>query len=218
MIIGLIGNERVGKDTVGNYLKCNYNFKCMSFSEPIKKISNELFSWSDEKCNDSKDIIDIETGIKPRDFYKWLGNNVMKEKFDNDFNHFIPSNSIWSYSLYKKICNILLEDKDCNIVITDFRFNNEISMFLDKFKDIQFIIIKKNELHINDINNNWEYEITDIINHPKMIHKYNNKHLHVLNNNNSLHVLYNNIDKLMKETNINITYNNIDNCKYLSHC
>ena len=72
MIIGLIGNQRTGKDTVADYLVSNYNFKKYSFADPIKEVSKKIFNWTDNQCNgSSKDILDVESGIVPRDFFQW---------------------------------------------------------------------------------------------------------------------------------------------------
>ena len=61
VIIGLIGNKRVGKDTIADYLVNNYNFKKYAFADQIKKISNIIFGWNGEQLDgEQKDIIDDE--------------------------------------------------------------------------------------------------------------------------------------------------------------
>ena len=77
MIIGLIGQKRVGKDTVASIIKnidinidANYNFKCMALANPIKDIARIMFNFTEEQLyDDAKDIIDSKWGIKPRDFF-----------------------------------------------------------------------------------------------------------------------------------------------------
>ena len=39
-IIGILGNKRVGKDTVADYLVKNYGFIKYNFADPIKEICN----------------------------------------------------------------------------------------------------------------------------------------------------------------------------------
>ena len=88
MIIGLVGNEHVGKDTIANYLCKIYNFRKYSLADPIKEIAHTVFNWSEHQLNGKlKDNLDEETGIVPREFFKWIGTDVFQyaihEKFQN---------------------------------------------------------------------------------------------------------------------------------------
>jgi hypothetical protein len=220
MIIGLIGNTRVGKDTLANYLVNNYGFIKFSFADKIKKIAAEIFDWDYNTLQgDGKDNIDYETGIKPREFYKWFGTDIMQFDFDNEFtNHNIPKRAIWAYSLMKKIKKELNLYSNKNIVITDFRFKHEYDLFIKYFDNIKFILLINQDLNYKQTFNinYWQYEIESIL--LQINQKIRNKHYNLLNNLNSN--IDTNFDDLLKDkylyyikniNTIDILYNNIDN-------
>ena len=68
MLIGLIGNKRVGKDTVANFLVEGFQFKKLAFADPIKEVISLLFDLdiSEEvgiSLEESKKIIDFSTSF-----------------------------------------------------------------------------------------------------------------------------------------------------------
>lgn len=124
MIIGLVGNEHVGKDTVANYLCKIYNFRKYSLADPIKEIAHTVFNWSDHQLNGKlKDNLDEETGIVPREFFKWLGTDVFQYAIHEKFPELkIKERCMWSSCMRKFIeihCNT------SHIVIPDIRFKHE---------------------------------------------------------------------------------------------
>ena len=136
MSIGLIGQKRVGKDTVAGILKIlntniNYNFKTMALADPIKDIARVMFNFTEDQLyDDAKDVIDPKWGIKPRDFFEQFGTNIMQ------------------FDIYKYHPNI-------NVIITDIRGLHEICE-INKFtegKAIFIRIVKEMEIE-NKINNN----------------------------------------------------------------
>lgn len=209
MILGIIGNQRVGKDTIANYLVAQHKFKKFSFADPIKKVSQIIFGWSEEQCESNlKDLLDKESGIVPRDFFKWLGTNIMQFKFDTDFtNHSIPQRSIWAYSILKEVHYQLKTNGDYNIVITDFRFVHEYNLFKAYFPDMNYIIVTKNNLELLSPFNNWEYEINNIL--EIINYKSTTKNVDIIKNNSTISNLRSNINTLMEKYNIN-KKNNID--------
>ena len=70
MLIGIVGLERTGKDTVANYLVKNHSFIKYNMAQPIKQISEIMFGWTiSEMETNKKDELDEELGIIPRDFF-----------------------------------------------------------------------------------------------------------------------------------------------------
>ena len=122
MIIGLVGRERVGKDTFADILVAKYGFKKHSMADPIRDIAYMLFPhWQSPQIN--KDAVDLVSGIRPRDFMKWLGTDVFQLAFHQKFPDVaIPDRSIWS-----SICaqRITADSPDSNWVIPDIRFKHE---------------------------------------------------------------------------------------------
>lgn len=209
VIIGLIGNKRVGKDTIADYLVSNYNFEKYSFANPIKDISKILFDWdNDELNNSSKDIVN-NMNIKPREFFEWLGTEIMQYKFHDKFpNININNKCIWAQNIYNNIKK-KINNSNKNIVITDFRFIHELNYFLDKFgNDIKFILISNNtnikNINFKNTNNNelqnfikynkWDYEIENIL--YKLINLNN---ITLIPNINTIEKLYYYIDNEFKD-------------------
>ena len=149
MIIGLIGQKRVGKDTVASIIKninanldANYNFKCMALADPIKDIARIMFNFTEEQLyDDAKDIVDPKWGIKPRDFFELFGTNIMQFNIYNylpNLDSQVEKRLFWVKSLLAKIQND--KDKKQNVIITDVRGLHEINE-INKFTDGKAIFI-----------------------------------------------------------------------------
>lgn len=170
MIIGLIGQKRVGKDTVASIIKnidinidANYNFKCMALADPIKDIARIMFNFTEEQLyDDAKDIIDPKWGIKPRDFFEQFGTNIMQFDIYNYLPNLetqVEKRLFWVKSLLAKI----QIDKDKNVIITDVRGLHEINE-INKFTDGKAIFIRivkqpKNKIY-DSVNNSISSHIT----------------------------------------------------------
>lgn len=211
MIIGLLGNNRSGKDTIADYLVKNYNFKKYAFADQIKRVSKEVFGWNDETIN-HKDELDTSTGIVPRKFFEWFGTDVMQHGFTTSFpDSNIPPNSIWAYSVLKQIHDDMNKYKalNYNIIITDFRFKHEYALFMDRIPEIKLFTVTRYIPGVVE----WQYDILHII--------LEMEHMNVPNynivNNGSISELYEKLDTYMKEHNIvklvipNMDYNVFNN-------
>lgn len=145
MIIGLIGQKRVGKDTVAIILKdLNSNFKSMALAEPIKQIARIMFNFTEEQLyDDAKDIIDEKWGIKPRDFFERFGTEIMQYDIYNylpNLKNKVPERLFWVKSLLSKI------DSNDDIIITDVRGLHEL-LEIKKHNAIFIKIIRKLEIN-----------------------------------------------------------------------
>ena len=132
LIIGIVGVERSGKDTIADYFVDKYGFKKYSLAKPIKTIASQLFGWPDDLVNGpEKDVIDRETGLVPRDFIVWLGTNILQYEVYNRFPQLesqIPKKCIWAKMMSRFIDN----NPDDNIIIPDIRFIHEADELLNK--------------------------------------------------------------------------------------
>ena len=165
MIIGLIGQKRVGKDTVAGMLKnidIDTNFTCMALADPIKDIARLIFNFTEAQLyDDEKDIIDSRWGIKPRDFFEQFGTNIMQF----DIYRYLPSlekqvakRLFWVHSLLSKIkdsndTNNTNNTNEKNIIITDIRGLHEL-LEINKFAEGKAIFIRiiKEQLKDKEIN------------------------------------------------------------------
>jgi hypothetical protein len=201
MIIGICGLQSSGKDSIGDYLINNYNFKKFSFAEALKDIISILFGWDRKKIEGItpedrlwREQPDIwwSTELKipyfsPRYAMQFIGTDLFRKYFNND---------IWVIILKKRI---LESSQSTNIVITDCRFSNEINTIRDcggqiihvyRNLPIWFIDYKLDKINTNDLK---EMNI-----HVSEYAWIKEKCDHLIFNSNSLRELYQEIDLLMK--------------------
>ncbi len=128
MLISLTGFISCGKDTVANYFQNQYNFKKMSFASALKDVLCNIFNWDRNKIEgltieDREWRNTIDTwwaerlnipNLTPRFAMQYIGTDIFRDKFHND---------IWIANVENKIQN-----SNENIVITDCRFPNELTM------------------------------------------------------------------------------------------
>jgi hypothetical protein len=127
MIIGVTGFIGSGKDTVANYLTTFHGFKRISFAGTLKDACAAVFGWNRDMLEGTtkssrvwreqvdpwwSERLNIPE-LTPRWVLQQWGTEVCRNGFHND---------IWVASVE----NQLRQTKD-NIVITDCRFNNEVS-------------------------------------------------------------------------------------------
>ena len=198
LIIGLVGKERVGKDTFSDYVIDKYGFKKYNLAKPIKDIANIMFGWDNDKLEgSSKDKVDEKLGIKPRDFFTWFGTEVGQFSLHHKFpNLKIPPRSIWSLAMDNWIQQQYNENNDCYIIIPDVRFCHEMDV-LTKYNPIIINITKSypftdqtiSNLSYQQVSNN-NYQLDDLLQNYE-IH-------YTINNNKTLEKYKQNISKLMK--------------------
>jgi len=129
MLIGLIGEKRVGKDTVANLIKeFDNEYKCMALADPIKDVARIMFNFSEKQLYEAeKDVIDAKWNIKPRDFFEQFGTDIMQfdiYKYLPALESIVPQRKFWVMSLLSKI-----KEND-KIIITDIRGQHELEEIL----------------------------------------------------------------------------------------
>lgn len=141
-IIGLVGNKRVGKDTVADYLVSKGYIK-LSFAYFLKESLKVLFDWTDEHFNDdNKEKIDLYWMVSPRYMCQNLGTYLR-----SNINSFIAGKSFHIKRLHKVVEQL----KGLNIVFSDIRYQDE----LDYVKSLSGTIIKitRNDVQLNEYSN-----------------------------------------------------------------
>lgn len=129
MIIGLVGNKGVGKDTVADYLVI-HNYQKFAFAGILKEATKILFNWSDEKVINNKELLDENWNVTPREILQLLGTECLRDIISPKINTTITFNgNTKSFSFHVK--RLFLDIKELiklnqNIVISDIRFQDEI--------------------------------------------------------------------------------------------
>ena len=135
MIIGLIGNARVGKTTLSDYLVKTYGYDTVAFAGPIKEAMRIAFDLNEEQLDGKlKEVIDERWGLSPRQLY---------QKFGTDWARNLIGQDVWIRRL-----KIELEKMtDNQVIVSDIRFPNEAKAV----KDMGGILIKitKKGLEVN---------------------------------------------------------------------
>lgn len=128
MIIGVVGLIGSGKDTIAEYLVANHGFKQESFAASLKDAVALIFNWDrsllEGTTTESREWrTQVDTWwakrlgiphLTPRWVLQYWGTDVCRHGFHDD---------IWIASLENK-----LQHSTQDIVISDVRFPNEISM------------------------------------------------------------------------------------------
>jgi hypothetical protein len=134
MIIGVLGEKRHGKDTIGDYLVSKYGFTKESFAKPVKDIAKTIFGFNDEQLyGDLKETIDPIWNVTPRKVMQIIGTEIGQQDLINRITELSwVGRHIWVHSLFNRLRN------DLNYVITDVRFQHEV----DRIKEEGGIVIK----------------------------------------------------------------------------
>jgi len=134
LLIGIVGQNRVGKDTLAQYLVNHHQFKQYSLAQPIKDVARILFDFNEDQLEgNSKDKIDSEWGIAPRQFFQQFGTEIMQK---NIYNYLpglktkIPLKTFWIAKTIKQIKKDR-HNKQVKHVISDVRFLHEAKQILE---------------------------------------------------------------------------------------
>ncbi len=112
-ITGFTGRAGAGKDTAASTIP---NVTNLAFAKPLKDAAKILFDFTDEQLYDpiQKEEVDPRWGKSPRQILQWLGTDVLRNQFREDF------------FLINMKCR--LDRLSGNIAITDVRFDNEAEL------------------------------------------------------------------------------------------
>ena len=177
MIIGLGFKARAGKDTVATHLVNNYLFTQESFAFPLKEfIGRQICGFNDKQLYGAwKETIDQEWGRTPRQMLQLIGTDALRKVVHDDF---------WVIPMKRKLKEHIRNNK--NVVISDVRFLNEISLI----KELGGIVIKierHNPDKITGEKHESEFELEN--------YKFWD---YILDNNETLDELYIHTDKMME--------------------
>lgn len=157
MIIALCGKKGSGKDTTGAHLVEKHGYKRFALADPLKDVCAILFSLSHEQLNGDKEAPTF-WGKSTREILQFVGTEMFREKLQE----LLPNigDNFWALHLYSRLAGELRDNPKAKIVITDVRFENEIStlrMLCDKVVVWQIDRVvesddpaKSGELHVSE--------------------------------------------------------------------
>jgi hypothetical protein len=143
-IICLIGQKRVGKDTVADIIKeQDPAFQRFALADPIKDIARIMFSFNEDQLYGAgKDVISSDWGIRPRDFFERFGTDIMQfdiYKYLPALEGVVPKREFWVQSLIRKI-----KATGCQkVIITDVRGEHELDAIKAAWPHARFIKITR---------------------------------------------------------------------------
>ena len=121
MIIGLAGKAGSGKSSVANYLCKRYDATKIAFADPLKKMAQAIWDFSDEQVYGPasvKETIDPRWGITPRWALQKLGTEACRVHLGAD---------VWIQALLRRVNDYAKwEQKERLWVVEDVRFENEV--------------------------------------------------------------------------------------------
>lgn len=180
MLIGLVGQKGVGKDTFGDYLEKYYNFEKSHFAQPLKEALRHIFDLNDEQLYGSKkEVFEPRWNKTPRELFQLFGTDIMRNVMSPMLG---LDDKIWVYRFqvwYEK-------NKHKNITCCDVRFPNEANAI----QEMGGILIK-----ITGSKNNKDYHISEqLIDEIKTDYE--------INNDNTIDIFYQKIKELMEKLTI----------------
>lgn len=118
-IIGICGKRRSGKDVVASHLVSKYSFVNCKIAEKLKKMCQLLFNFTDEDLELTKDEINSQWQISPRQAMQFVGTEVMQFEIQN----LLPGikRNFWIKTMLDS--NFGSHER---IVISDLRFLHEV--------------------------------------------------------------------------------------------
>lgn len=119
-LIGLIGQARVGKDTVGEILRRDFGFGTRAFADPIKDMLEHAFFGVNFRGGNREAEIPW-LGKSPRHLMQTLGTEWGRDLIHPD---------LWVILAEQWIESMEYDNAFRGIVLTDVRFRNEADMVL----------------------------------------------------------------------------------------
>jgi len=187
MIVAITAPKGNGKDLTADYIVNKYGYQKIAYADHLKEILRLVFNFSDQELHgtqEDKERINEEYGISSRqaalafgDFMRYtLPSNFDKYKEKMGVNYFV------NYVMKT------IEKTNKNYVISDIRFNNEITELRKKFPNKKILLIRLNR------NTQGFNEITDK-HHSENPNNINSEEIDVIiENNGSIEELYSKID------------------------
>jgi hypothetical protein len=193
-LIGLMGLKQSGKDTCADYLVENYSYTKRAFADCLKAACAELFLLNHEqKYGNLKETPDPRwSNVTPRRIFEFVGTDLLREQLEKIIpgigqDVFVRNFELW---FLNKINNN--KNDKIKITVSDVRFQNEVDL-IHKLNGI-VIYIHRQSVMPKDTKSmhRSEKELLNIIDYD-----------YVIFNDGTLDQLYNEIERKIKNLNLN---------------
>jgi dephospho-CoA kinase len=144
-IIAICGKKRSGKDTLADYLVQRYGYTKISFADPLKKVVQIVFGFTDDEVNGhEKDLVHPDWGFSPRQALQFVGTELFQYKIQE----LSPSieRTLWAKALIREI----QKNETKKYVISDLRFLHEYKALQETFADRMLFLRVKRNLNSDD--------------------------------------------------------------------
>ncbi len=141
LAVGISGFATSGKDTIADYLVLKYDFKKISFADPIRESLIQLNPIINPNGLSLKDAIDEIGWTSAKSQYPMI--RTLLQKFGTDVGRNIFGDSCWIDLAVKSI------GTSKKIVFSDVRFENEIDL-VNSFNSYLIKVIRPNVGSINN--------------------------------------------------------------------
>ncbi len=134
LLIGLAGRAGSGKDTVASIIKTQinkrgYSVKTLAFAEPLKKIVQEVYAFTDEQMT-KHELKEAGDQRYPRPDGSFLSPREAMQKCGTEFARSCYPNT-WSDFGIRRAKQLMKPGIDLSVVFTDCRFLNEAQAIRD---------------------------------------------------------------------------------------
>jgi hypothetical protein len=181
MLIAFTAFKGSGKDTCADYLVEKYGYTKVAFADPLKKILQIMFMFTDEQLfGTEKELKDNRWfGCTPRTTMQYIGTELIRKQLDVIMPGLGEDYFVYYFKLWYD--QQILKNPNMKIVISDLRpFDNEINIV----KQLKGIIIKINRPSLNQNDSHASEQPID-------------QYDYLLVNNHTKQFLYNQLDDLL---------------------
>lgn len=129
MLIGIAGEKRAGKDTVGKHLE-SYGFIRLAIADPLKEACRHIFNFTEDQLygDEAKEAIDPYWKHSPREIFQTIGTDLFRNILPQYLKNI--SDDVWIKSIEYKIIELMKKGYK-KFVITDVRFANDFKFVTD---------------------------------------------------------------------------------------
>jgi len=120
MLIGFTGLKGSGKDTAAHFL-VERGWKRLAFADPLKEVCRHLFNFTERQLHgDLKEEPDTFWRVTPRQVFTYIGTEIVRDRIGPFLS---VGEDLWCLNMRQR-----LSLEPGNVVITDVRFDNEVSL------------------------------------------------------------------------------------------